>query len=52
LVQTDVWIWHLLRRAQGHSAARTHRLMTQAIERLLREDTSTDPASIEKGSRP
>jgi AcrR family transcriptional regulator len=51
-VQTDVWIWHLLRRAQGHSAARTHRLMTQAIERLLREDTSTDPASIEKGSRP
>ncbi|MGB3487599.1 MAG: TetR/AcrR family transcriptional regulator [Xanthobacteraceae bacterium] len=52
LVQTDVWIWHLLRRAQGHSAARTHRLMTQAIERLLREDTSTDPASIEKGSSP
>lgn len=52
LVQTDVWIWHLLRRAQGHSAARTHRLMTQAIERLLREDTSTDPASIEKGSGP
>lgn len=52
LVQTDVWIWHLLRRAQGHSAARTHRLMTQAIERLLREDTSTDPASFEKGSRP
>lgn len=52
LVQTDVWIWHLLRRAQGHSAARTHRLMTQAIERLLREDTSTDPASIGKGSRP
>jgi AcrR family transcriptional regulator len=52
LVQTDVWIWHLLRRAQGHSAARTHRLMTQAIERLLREDTPTDPASIEKGSRP
>ncbi|MDH2381829.1 helix-turn-helix domain containing protein [Bradyrhizobium sp. CER78] len=37
LVQTDVWIWHLLRRAQGHSAAKTHRLMTQAIERLLRE---------------
>lgn len=52
LVQTDVWIWHLLRRAQGHSAARTHRLMTQAIERLLREDTSTDPDSIGKGSRP
>lgn len=38
LVQTDVWIWHLLRRAQGYSAAETHRLMTQAIERLLRED--------------
>lgn len=38
LVQTDVWIWHLLRRAQGHSAAETHRLMTQAIERLLGED--------------
>ncbi len=38
LVQTDVWIWHLLRRGQGHSAAKTHRLMTQAIERLLRED--------------
>ncbi|MGG6897743.1 TetR/AcrR family transcriptional regulator [Rhizobium sp. BR 315] len=38
LAQTDVWIWHLLRRAQGHSAAETHRLMTQAIERLLRED--------------
>lgn len=38
LVQTDVWVWHLLRRAQGHSAAETHRLMTQAIERLLRED--------------
>jgi len=38
LAQTDVWIWHLLRRAQGHSATRTHRLMTQAIERLLRED--------------
>ncbi|MEW9307630.1 TetR/AcrR family transcriptional regulator [Labrys neptuniae] len=38
LAQTDVWIWHLLRRAQGHSAANTHRLMTQAIERLLRED--------------
>lgn len=38
LVQTDVWIWHLLRRAQRHSAAKTHRLMTQAIERLLRED--------------
>jgi len=37
LVQTDVWIWHLLRRAQKHSAAETHRLMTQAIERLLRE---------------
>lgn len=40
LAQTDVWIWHLLRRAQGHSAAETHRLMTQAIERLLREDTT------------
>ena len=51
LVQTDVWIWHLLRRAQGHSAAETHRLMTQAIERLLREDTTTDPVSIEKGPR-
>ncbi|MDE2332306.1 MAG: TetR/AcrR family transcriptional regulator [Bradyrhizobium sp.] len=51
LVQTDVWVWHLLRRAQGHSAAQTHRLMTQAIERLLREDTSTDPASIERGPR-
>jgi len=38
LAQTDVWIWHLLRRAQGHSAAETRRLMTQAIERLLRED--------------
>ena len=38
LAQTDVWIWHLLRRAQGQSAANTHRLMTQAIERLLRED--------------
>ncbi|MFS8048628.1 TetR/AcrR family transcriptional regulator [Rhizobium sp. BR 314] len=38
LVQTDVWIWHLLRRAQGHSAMETQRLMTQAIERLLRED--------------
>ena len=38
LALTDVWIWHLLRRAQGHSAAQTHRLMTQAIERLLRED--------------
>jgi len=38
LAQTDVWIWHLLRRAQRHSAAETHRLMTQAIERLLRED--------------
>lgn len=37
LVQTDVWIWHLLRRTQKHSAAETHRLMTQAIERLLRE---------------
>lgn len=41
LAQTDVWIWHLLRRAQGHSAAETHRLMTQAIERLLREDTAS-----------
>ncbi|WP_375785169.1 TetR/AcrR family transcriptional regulator [Bradyrhizobium sp. Pha-3] len=51
LVQTDVWIWHLLRRAQGHSAAQTHRLMTQAIERLLREDPTTDPVSIEKGPR-
>lgn len=50
LVQTDVWVWHLLRRAQKHSAAETHRLMTQAIERLLREDTVTDPVSIE-GSR-
>lgn len=49
LTLTDVWIWHLLRRAQNHSAAETHRLMTQAIERLLREDT-TDPVSIEKGS--
>ncbi|WP_152226965.1 TetR/AcrR family transcriptional regulator [Pseudomonas sp. SCB32] len=38
LAQTDVWIWHLLRRAQGHSATETRRLMTQAIERLLRED--------------
>lgn len=38
LAQTDVWVWHLLRRAQGHSAAQTRRLMTQAIERLLRED--------------
>ena len=38
LAQTDVWIWHLLRRAQGQSAANTHRLMTQAIERLLHED--------------
>lgn len=38
LALTDVWIWHLLRRAQGHSAEQTHRLMTQAIERLLRED--------------
>ncbi|MGE8319121.1 MAG: TetR/AcrR family transcriptional regulator [Comamonas sp.] len=38
LVQTDVWVWHLLRRAQGYSAAQTGRLMTQAIERLLRED--------------
>lgn len=38
LVQTDVWIWHMLRRAQGHSATETQRLMTQAIERLLRED--------------
>jgi len=38
LVQTDVWVWHLLRRAQGHSAMETHRLMTQTIERLLRED--------------
>ncbi|MBS0340758.1 MAG: TetR/AcrR family transcriptional regulator [Proteobacteria bacterium] len=38
LAQTDVWIWHLLRRSQGHSALRTQRLMTQAIERLLRED--------------
>lgn len=40
LVQTDVWTWHLLRRAQKHSAAETHRLMTQAIERLLREDAT------------
>ncbi|WP_213302262.1 TetR/AcrR family transcriptional regulator [Paraburkholderia sacchari] len=40
LAQTDVWIWHLLRRAQGHSAAKTQRLMTQAIERLLREDNA------------
>lgn len=40
LVQTDVWTWHLLRRAQKHSAAETHRLMTQAIERLLREDAN------------
>jgi len=38
LVQTDVWVWHLLRRAQGHSAAATRRLMAQSIERLLRED--------------
>ncbi|WP_432261903.1 TetR/AcrR family transcriptional regulator [Cupriavidus sp. TMH.W2] len=38
LAQTDVWTWHLLRRAQEHSAAETRRLMTQAIERLLRED--------------
>lgn len=37
LVQTDVWIWHLLRRAQKHSATETRRLMTQTIERLLRE---------------
>ena len=41
----------LLRRAQGHSAAQTHRLMTQAIERLLREDTTADPVSIEIGAR-
>lgn len=40
LAQTDVWMWHLLRRAQKHSAATTHRLMTQAIERLLREDAT------------
>ncbi|MCW3480635.1 TetR/AcrR family transcriptional regulator [Neisseriaceae bacterium JH1-16] len=40
LAQTDVWIWYLLRRAQRHSAAETHRLMTQAIERLLREETT------------
>jgi len=40
LAQTDVWIWHLLRRAQGHSAAETRRLMTQALERLLREDST------------
>ncbi|MCZ0736980.1 TetR/AcrR family transcriptional regulator [Phreatobacter sp. AB_2022a] len=52
LVQTDVWIWHLLRRAQGHSATETHRLMTEMIERLLREDAATDPVSIEKGPRP
>ena len=51
LAQTDVWIWHLLRRAQGHSAAKTRRLMTQAIERLLREDRTTDAVSIEKGTR-
>ena len=38
LALTDVWIWHLLRRAQKHSAAETRRLMTQTIERLLRED--------------
>jgi len=40
LALTDVWIWHLLRRAQRHSATETHRLMTQAIERLLCEDTT------------
>lgn len=40
LAQTDVWIWHLLRRTQRHSAVETHRLMTQVIERLLREETT------------
>ncbi|MFG1213031.1 hypothetical protein V5F72_14050 [Xanthobacter flavus] len=37
LAVTDVWIWHLMRRRQGHSPERTQRLMTDLVERLLRE---------------
>ncbi|GLI23806.1 MAG: TetR/AcrR family transcriptional regulator [Rhizobiales bacterium] len=37
LAVTDVWIWHLMRRRQGHSPERTQRLMTDIVERLLRE---------------
>lgn len=44
LVQTDVWIWHLFRRTQGHSAVKTRQLMTHAIERLLREDSQLTPS--------
>lgn len=38
LAVTDVWVWHLMRRWQGHDAERTQRLMTQIVERLLREE--------------
>lgn len=38
LATTDVWVWHLMRRRQGHTAERTARLMTEIVERLLRED--------------
>lgn len=38
LAMTDVWVWHLLRRNQNHSASETSRLMIEAVERLLRED--------------
>lgn len=39
LALTDVWVWHLLRRNQNHPVSETSRLMTEAVERLLREDT-------------
>jgi AcrR family transcriptional regulator len=41
LALTDVWVWHLLRRDQKHSAADTRRLMTGAVERLLREEETS-----------
>jgi AcrR family transcriptional regulator len=37
LAITDVWVWHLLRRAQKHSADETRRLMVELVERLLCE---------------
>lgn len=38
VAMTDVWVWHLLRRSQNHTASETGRLMIETVERLLRED--------------
>lgn len=35
LAVTDVWVWHLLRRAQKHTAKETLKLMIGIVERLL-----------------